>query len=99
MDSKCTDIRSCDCIVSGLPFTAFSGQLQDDLLAALDDVLAPGGRFVTFAYVGGLLFPGGRRFRRRLRAEFGDVTTTPIVWGNVPPAFVYRATKKAAGPG
>lgn len=88
---------SCDCIVSGLPFTAFSGRLQDDLLAALDDVLAPGGRLVTFAYLGGLLFPGGRRFRRRLRAEFADVSTTPTVWRNVPPAFVYRAVKPHAG--
>ena len=88
--------RHCDCIVSGLPFTAFSGRLQDDLLAALDDVLAPGGRLVTFAYLGGLLFPGGRRFRRRLRAEFADVSTTRTVWRNLPPAFVYCAVKPAA---
>lgn len=88
--------HSCDCIVSGLPFAAFPGPLQDEILAAIDDVLAPGGRLVTFAYLGGLCLPGGRRFRRRLRAEFANVSTTSTVWRNVPPAFVYRALKPLA---
>lgn len=83
----------CDCVVSGLPFTAFSGRMQDDLLTAVSDVLSPGGRLVTFAYLGGRLLPGGRRFRRRLKAEFSGVSTTPTVWVNLPPAFVYRAVK------
>lgn len=84
---------SCDCIVSGLPFAAFPPALQDDLLRAIDDVLAPGGRFVTFAYLQGLLLPPGRRFRRRLSQQFRQVSVTRTVWLNVPPAFVYRAVK------
>lgn len=83
----------CDAVVSGLPFAAFPGALQDELLAAVDEVLAPGGRLVTFAYRGPHLLPAGRRFRRRLRAVFPRVTTTPTVWLNLPPAFVYRAVK------
>lgn len=86
----------CDSVVSGLPFTAFSGRVQDDLLTAVSGVLSPGGRLVTFAYLGGRLLPGGRGFRRRLRAEFADVSTTRTVWLNLPPAFVYRAVKSTS---
>ena len=83
----------CDCIVSGLPFATFPDQLQDDLLTAIADVLSPGGRFATFAYLQSRLVKQGRRFQRRLRAKFPGVSTTPTVWGNMPPAFVYRAVK------
>jgi phosphatidylethanolamine/phosphatidyl-N-methylethanolamine N-methyltransferase len=85
--------QSCDCIVSGLPFASFSPALQDDIIAAVVDVLKPGGRFVTFAYVGGAAWPLGRRFRRQLQAAFPDVTLSPTVWTNLPPAFVYRAIR------
>lgn len=83
----------CDCIVSGLPFATFPDQLQDDLLTAIRDALGPGGRFATFAYVQSLLVRQGRRFQRRLHAEFPNVSKTPTVWRNMPPAFVYRAVK------
>jgi phospholipid N-methyltransferase len=26
----------------------------------------------------------------RLKDHFSDVVTSPVVWGNLPPAFVYR---------
>jgi phosphatidylethanolamine/phosphatidyl-N-methylethanolamine N-methyltransferase len=84
---------SCDCIVSGLPFSSFTPALQDELLAAAHDALAPGGRFVTFAYVGGPFWPLGRRFRNRLRSQFSEVSSTRTIWRNLPPAFVYRAVK------
>jgi len=84
---------ACDCIVSGLPFASFSPALQDEILAAVTDVLVPGGRFVTFAYLMGRAMPLARRFRRRLLAEFSDVAATHTIWRNLPPAFVYRAIK------
>jgi len=85
--------RYCDCIVSGLPFATFPDALQDQLLAAIRDALAPGGRFATFAYAQGLLMRQGRRFRRRLHEEFPTASRTPTVWRNMPPAFVYRAVR------
>jgi len=84
---------ACDCIVSGLPFASFSPASQDEILAAVTDVLVPGGRFVTFAYLMGRAMPLARRFRRRLMAEFADVAVTRTIWRNLPPACVYRAVK------
>jgi len=84
---------SCDCIVSGLPFSSFSPAQQDEMLAAVHDALIPGGTFVTFAYFGSLFWPLGRRFRKRLREQFSEVSASQMVWRNIPPAFVYRAIK------
>lgn len=88
-------LQDCDRIISGLPFAAFPPDLQDRLLDTILDILAPGGLFVTFAYLQGLALPSGRRFRSTLHQRFGrhNVTTTPIVWANLPPAFVYRARR------
>jgi phospholipid N-methyltransferase len=83
----------CDRIICGLPWAAFGEQLQDDLLDTIVDVLSPDGRFLTFAYLQGLLLPAGRRFRSKLRSRFARVTTTRTVWRNLPPAFVYCARK------
>ena len=83
----------CDCIICGLPWASFSESLQDDLLNTIVDILRPGGRFLTFAYLQGLCLPAGQRFRRKLKSHFSEVTTTRTVWCNVPPAFVYCAWK------
>lgn len=90
--------QTCDRIISGLPFASFPPDLQDRLLDTILEILAPGGLFVTFAYLQGLALPSGRRFRHTLRSRFGheNVTTTPTVWRNIPPAFIYRARKTTA---
>jgi len=80
------------CIVSGLPWAVFEPDLQDRLLRATVEALAPGGRFVTFTYAHSLLLPAARRFRRTIERHFGDVTVSPVVWRNLPPALVYRCT-------
>ena len=91
-------LRSCglgeaDCVISGLPWAAFDPQLQDRLLAATLSVLPKGGRFATFAYLQGLLLRSGKRFRAKLNDCFAEVRQSPIVWRNLPPAFVYRCTR------
>lgn len=85
--------ETCDCVICGLPWAAFPESLQDDLLRTIQTILRPGGRFLTFAYLQGLLLPAGLRFRKKLKATFGHVTTTKTVWRNLPPAFVYCAEK------
>ena len=55
--------------------------------------LRPGGTFATFAYLHALCLPNARRFRKRLESVFTKVELSPVVWMNLPPAFVYRCTK------
>jgi phosphatidylethanolamine/phosphatidyl-N-methylethanolamine N-methyltransferase len=82
-----------DCILSGLPFAAFTQDLQRRLLDAILESLPTGGRFATFAYVHAAWLPPGQRFRRLLQSRFSRVTRSSIVWRNLPPAFVYRCEK------
>lgn len=85
--------QGCDGIISSLPWSAFSDELQDDLMETILDVLNPGGKFLTYAYVPGLVFPSARRFRNKLNEKFDKVSKSKIVWTNFPPAFVYYAEK------
>ena len=86
-------INECDCIICGLPWAAFSEELQNELLDTIIDILRPGGKFLTFAYLQGLLLPAGMRFKKKLSVRFNKVTKTRTVWLNFPPAFVYCAEK------
>lgn len=87
------DIKECDRIICGLPWASFSKDLQDELLDIIVDILKPGGRFLTFAYLQGLLLPAGIRFKKKLSARFKNLTKTKTVWLNIPPAFVYCGEK------
>jgi len=82
-----------DCILSGLPFAAFTQELQRRLLDAVLESLPTGGRFATFAYVHAAWLPPGQSFRRLLESRFATVTRSSVVWRNLPPAFVYRCEK------
>ena len=84
---------SCDSIVSGLPWTFFSEELQDELLSTILDVLRPGGVFSTYMYLHSPVAPAGRRFVSKLKSRFGHVENSPVVWRNLPPAIVHGAQK------
>jgi phosphatidylethanolamine/phosphatidyl-N-methylethanolamine N-methyltransferase len=86
-------IETVDCIVSGLPWAAFGRAMQTEFMDAMMRVLRPGGRFVTFAYVHGVWLPAGKRFEKLLPTYFSAVSKSPIVWMNLPPAFVYRCRR------
>lgn len=78
------------CVISGLAWGNMLPALQDRIMKAVVDSLAPGGQFVAFAYVHARWFPTTLRFRKLMFREFSRVQTTPIVWRNLPPAYVYR---------
>lgn len=82
-----------DVVVSGLPWTAFPRWLQEGILGNVLPHLREGGRFATFAYYGFHRLPSGQRFRGLLHERLPGVETSRVVWGNVPPAFVYVARK------
>ncbi|MBC7834503.1 MAG: methyltransferase domain-containing protein [Phycisphaerales bacterium] len=84
---------SVDLVLSGLPWPSFTDELRADILNATAQVLRPGGVFVTFGYHIGLVLRGAWHFRRTVSELFSDVSTSKVVWRNVPPAFVYRCTK------
>jgi phospholipid N-methyltransferase len=88
-------IDSIDAIVCGLPWATLPIGLQEQVFGATDRALAPGGLFVTFGYLQSLVLPGARALRRRLHHSFAQVDRSPVVWGNVPPAFAYICRKRA----
>jgi len=83
----------CDRIISSLPWSTFKDNMQDDLMETIIDVLNPGGKFLTYAYVPGLVFPSAIRFKKKLNEKFDKVSRSKIVWTNFPPAFIYYAEK------
>ncbi len=87
------NVESVDAVVSGLPWAAFPGELQDKFLDAMSAVLKPGGQFTTFAYISGLALPAGQRFRKRLKNHFSEVSQSRVTWRNFPPAFTYQCIK------
>ncbi|MFM1767526.1 MAG: hypothetical protein RJA22_55 [Verrucomicrobiota bacterium] len=79
-----------DCIISGLAWGNMMPRLQNRILAAILRALAPGGQFVGFGYAHAAWYPTTRRFQGRLRDRFGRVELSPVIWKNLPPAFIYR---------
>jgi phospholipid N-methyltransferase len=81
--------QKADCIVSGLAWGSMFPQTQDGIFQAILDSLRPGGQFIAFAYAHAAWLPTALRFRQNLFRHFKSVESTPIIWRNLPPAFVY----------
>ncbi len=82
-----------DLVVSSLPWTLFSYEIQERTLKALHASLKPGGSFTTYVCVNALWYPGAKSFLSLLHSTFASVEENPIVWLNVPPAKIFRARK------
>ena len=83
------NIESADAILSGIPWASLPAGLQPEILDSAVKSLRPGGVFVTFAYVSGLLLPAAQTLRGQLKARFSKVETSHVIWNNFPPAFTY----------
>lgn len=79
-----------DAAISGLPWTLFPESAQRGIIEQVTTVLGPGAPFTTFAYSHVTRLPSQRRFRGVLESEFSEVTVTPTVWRNLPPALAYQ---------
>lgn len=82
-----------DLVVSGLGWVSFEPGLCTRMLEATHRMLRPGAEFRTFGYHLGLVMPHAGHFRREIKRIFSSVYTTPAVWANLPPAFVYVCRK------
>lgn len=93
--------RGYEVIVSGLPLNNFSVAVVEQILAALTDLLAPGGTLSFFEYIAvrsARAVVSGRAERARLRGIGrvlhgtldGREIRRDAVWLNVPPAWVHH---------
>ncbi|MBM31576.1 MAG: SAM-dependent methyltransferase [Chloroflexi bacterium] len=87
------DQSKCDCVISGLPWALFEQKKQEEIIDEIYKSLENGGQFLTIAYITGIFFPSGIRFKKLLQEKFGNVKTTKIIWSNFLPAFAYICTK------
>jgi phosphatidylethanolamine/phosphatidyl-N-methylethanolamine N-methyltransferase len=85
--------ESVDVVVSSLPWTVFSTEMQQKTQQAIIACLKPGGSFVTYVLANALFMPQGRSLVRLLRENFRDVQRSDLEWRNIPPAFVFRSIK------
>ncbi|MFI9564428.1 class I SAM-dependent methyltransferase [Streptomyces rishiriensis] len=83
-----------EAVISGLPWTVMPRERRGHILDAVTEVLVPGGRFTTFAYVHAAWTPPARDFTAELGRRFDRLERSTVVWRNLPPAFVHRATRK-----
>lgn len=90
---KARNLPAANAIVCGLPWASFPEILQDTLLNATYEAMQPGAIFTTFAYLQGTLLPAGQRFKKKITGQFAEVRKSPVVWRNLPPAFVYTCKK------
>lgn len=88
--AKYVPAQTARCVVSGLAWGNMMPALQDRIMSAITSALAPGGQFVAFAYSHAYYYPTTIRFRKLMAREFARVETTPTIWRNLPPAYVYR---------
>jgi len=84
---------ACDRVVSGIPWMSLPREEREAMIAAVADVIEPGGRFVTFSYVPLDRLPRGRAFRDLLGRHFSQVRRTGVVTANLPPAFAYSCVR------
>ena len=75
-------------VICGLPFASLPSRVQDGVIDALVQVLAPGSEFRTFQYVHAYGLPTAIRYRRRMAAAFGRHRRSGAVLRNMPPAYV-----------
>ena len=82
--------ENCDSVISTLPWTIFSFELQKKILDAVHDSLVVGGKFSTICYTFSSVLPRGRTFQGLLRKNFRNVQRTKAIWLNFPPVYVYH---------
>lgn len=82
-------IPAADVVVSGLPWSAFSGPVGKALITTIASTMSPAGVYTQFSYSWTRWAPPARRQLAQLRSAFEEVVVSRTTWRNVPPATVY----------
>jgi phospholipid N-methyltransferase len=77
-------ISSADAIVSGVPFSFFSGRGRHELLLKTSELLSPGGRFVAYQVTTHLI---------PLLKDYFSRVDTQFEVRNIPPHFIFTSIK------
>lgn len=86
-------IRRAHAVISGLGWSATRPGRDDCLLPVMAHALADDGVLVQLAYLWTSWAPPARALRNELAARFTHLQTSRVVWRNLPPAIVYRASR------
>jgi len=81
--------RKADVVVSSLPWASLPVPVRERIRKEILQTLGEEGRLCGFGYVHATWHPAVRAFHERLRSSFANVYISPVVWGNLPPAFAY----------
>ncbi len=78
-------------VISGIPFTMLPDEVADRIVKATHDLLTDGGKFLVYQFLKpeGQATPGIHRYLPR---HFGKIRKE-AEWLNIPPLWVYEATK------
>jgi phosphatidylethanolamine/phosphatidyl-N-methylethanolamine N-methyltransferase len=82
-----------DAVISSLPWSLFTPDLQQNIVDSIYAALKPGGIFTTYVCINAIIYPGAQNFKYLLHRKFKNVKKTPTEWRNIPPAFVYICEK------
>lgn len=82
-----------DCIVSSLPWTIFSHDVQEKIITSIFNSLKDGGKFATYVCINAEVYPAAKNLKKLIFEKFTHVEKSPIEWRNIPPAAVYTCTK------
>jgi phospholipid N-methyltransferase len=85
--------QSVDLVISSLPWTLFPTAMQTKTVDSIFKSLKSGGVFITYICINAMLFPQARPFIKKLKESSSKVTRSRLEWRNIPPAFIFRATK------
>ena len=90
--------RHADVIVCSIPWAVMPQEVQRTIMQHVAAALAPDGVFTACTYIGAPLTARGRHYGHLLRNLFSTVEVSKMIWGNVPPALVYRCRRPLRPP-
>lgn len=86
-------MHAADYVVSGIGWPSIPREPRERMLTAIRDALVPGGKFLTFGYHVGWCLPSTWAFWAFMKRTFHRVSVSPVIWANVPPAYIYRCER------